>query len=211
MTAVAVQNRNHPRQQYSPRQSPRSSKPSPPSQARPQVLRDPAYVQTQTYDPAGGSSSNGARNTMTSRTVAGNDPSKLNGEYMANPNSGSPFSNTNGAYNPSSANDEGQAEEPRPTSAPGGRTSSISTFNARDSTNEDSDRELTRRRPPPLLQRSKSDFGPRGDDSDTQRHNSDTQDWGARHGFEDHYASEEYVSQLANVSCSFLFINLPLG
>jgi regulator-associated protein of mTOR len=52
-----------------------------------------------------------------------------------------------------------------------------------------------------MLLRSKSDYGPRGDDSPLE----EIQDWGARHGFEDHYASEEYVSQLANVGCTFHF------
>jgi regulator-associated protein of mTOR len=81
----------------------------------------------------------------------------------------------------------------RPTSAPGGTA---------ESSQEESDVDKSRRRPKPLL-RSKSDFGPRNEDVDSQEDDS-WKDWGARHGFEDHYASEEYVSQLANVSRSFL-------
>lgn len=106
---------------------------------------------------------------------------------------------TNGA---TSARDAKQADQNRPTSGPDGKASSSDNMNPRDSTNDDSDREVVRRRPQALLHRSKSDFGPRGDDSDSQRPDNDNKDWGARHGFEDHYASEEYVSQLANVSCS---------
>jgi hypothetical protein len=58
------------------------------------------------------------------------------------------------------------------------------------------------------LQRSKSDIGPRGEDQESLA-DDDIPDWGARHGFEDHYASEEYVSQLANVSRSFLSSEFP--
>jgi regulator-associated protein of mTOR len=79
----------------------------------------------------------------------------------------------------------------------------LASASQRDAATDDSEREMMARRPKSFLQRSKSDFGPRGDDSDAQRHNSDNQDWGARHGFEDHYASEEYVSQLANVRLLF--------
>lgn len=82
--------------------------------------------------------------------------------------------------------------QPRPTSSPGPEYSS----------QDESERDRPKRRPKPLLQRSKSDFGPRGEDR-TPETEEDTQDWGARHGFDDHYASEEYVSQLANVSYTF--------
>jgi regulator-associated protein of mTOR len=88
--------------------------------------------------------------------------------------------------------------QPRPTSSPGPEYSS----------QDESERDRPKRRPKPLLQRSKSDFGPRGEDH-TPQAEEDTQDWGARHGFDDHYASEEYVSQLANVSCTFSCGRLP--
>jgi regulator-associated protein of mTOR len=84
----------------------------------------------------------------------------------------------------------------RPTSAPNG---------AGETSPDESEPDRKRHRPKPLLQRSKSDIGPRGDDQESQA-DDDIQDWGARHGFEDHYASEEYVSQLANVSRSFPFV-----
>ncbi|KAI9050277.1 hypothetical protein LZ554_005445 [Drepanopeziza brunnea f. sp. 'monogermtubi'] len=48
----------------------------------------------------------------------------------------------------------------------------------------------------PLLQRAKSDVGPHGLDQEVDAEH--ISEFGARHGFEDHYASEEYVSQLAN-------------
>jgi regulator-associated protein of mTOR len=86
----------------------------------------------------------------------------------------------------------------RPTSAPG----------TGDSSPDASDVDKSKRRPRPLL-RSKSDYGPRNDDVDSQEDN--VKDWGARHGFEDHYASEEYVAQLANVSRSFLIVYTRFG
>jgi regulatory associated protein of mTOR len=106
----------------------------------------------------------------------------------------------------SSTNGAKQADQNRPTSAPSDKVSSSDNMNPRDSTNEDSDKEVVQRRPQAFLHRSKSDFGPRGDESDSRSHDNDNKDWGARHGFEDHYASEEYVSQLANVSYVLLML-----
>lgn len=54
----------------------------------------------------------------------------------------------------------------------------------------------------PTLHRSKSEYGLRQgetDDADEEHY-----EWGARHGFEDHYQSEDIISQLANVSDIFL-------
>jgi len=130
----------------------------------------------------------------TRMTVSGDSSIMTNGALTTNGGAVSTDSNANGAYN------GGVSQHERPTSAPGGRLANSISTNLKDYTNEDSDMELARRRPKSLMQRSKSDFGPRSDDSDAQNHDSDNHDWGARHGFEDHYASEEYVSQLANVS-----------
>ena len=52
--------------------------------------------------------------------------------------------------------------------------------------------------PKPLLLRSKSDYGLRDEESD-DHNDEDIHDWSARHGFEDHYQSEDIISQLANV------------
>ena len=63
---------------------------------------------------------------------------------------------------------------------------------------------------PGQLQRSKSDYGPRGEEPVQQEEEEDGHDWGARHGFDGHYASDDFVIQLANVSSSFLpFSSLP--
>jgi len=206
MTAVALQQRSHPRQQYSPRQSPRSSMKTPSTpQSQTQASNSYASAQAQADEYSNDSSSNGAPHTMSVRTPASN------GSFRSDVATGGQTSSrdstpltpiANGSTNAAaSAKDTTPADQNRPTSAPGGKVSSFDNLNPRDSTNEDSDRELVRRRPHTFLHRSRSDYGPRGDDSDNQRHDGDNKDWGARHGFEDHYASEEYVSQLANVSC----------
>lgn len=86
----------------------------------------------------------------------------------------------------------------RPNSSPGAEYSS----------QDESEMDRRKRRMKPLLKRSKSDFGPRGDDRSSSAE-EETQDWGSRHGFDDHYASEEYVSQLANVSYAcFVYLRL---
>ena len=64
--------------------------------------------------------------------------------------------------------------------------------------------EATNSRRPPQLQRSKSDYGPRGEEPEELDEGS--QDWGARHGFDGHYASDEFVSQLVHVSDSLLVL-----
>ncbi|KOS19926.1 WD repeat-containing protein mip1 [Escovopsis weberi] len=49
----------------------------------------------------------------------------------------------------------------------------------------------------PSLQRSKSDYVLRQAD-DSEPEEEEIREWGARHGFEDHYQSEHIISQLAN-------------
>lgn len=59
------------------------------------------------------------------------------------------------------------------------------------------------RRPASLLHRSQSEYGPRQMQTQESAAVQDAiPEWGARHGFEDHYQSEQ-ISQLANVG--FLF------
>ena len=84
----------------------------------------------------------------------------------------------------------------RPTSAPGRKNSS----HLGDTTRDDMQHERPKRPVKPLLQRSKSDYAQAhrpADDSDTE---DEIREWGARHGFEDHYQSEHIISQLASVS-----------
>ncbi|KAK0671222.1 hypothetical protein QBC41DRAFT_219857 [Cercophora samala] len=92
----------------------------------------------------------------------------------------------------------------RPSSAPGNKQGGSSTHfvNGQHTDDEDEDGNngaISRPVKPPLL-RSKSEHGMRLDDAETVVE-EDIHDWGARHGFEDHYQSEAIISQLANVSC----------
>lgn len=66
-----------------------------------------------------------------------------------------------------------------------------------------------RRTKPPFL-RSKSDF-PVGHDDFEDQEGDEIQEWGARHGFEDHYQSDDIISQLANVRFLILFLFFTLS
>jgi len=61
----------------------------------------------------------------------------------------------------------------------------------------------------PLLLRSKSEHGVRrGEPEDAP--DDQIYEWGVRHGFEDHYQSEDIISHLANVCGPPLFTTLLL-
>lgn len=88
-------------------------------------------------------------------------------------------------------------DDRRPTSAPGQRNG-----NGTLATRDDIGSERPRRPTKPMLQRSKSEFGPRHQPvEDPEPAEEQIPEWGARHGFEDHYQSEHIISQLANVGC----------
>lgn len=130
------------------------------------------------------------------RPAVSNDPvQKVNGDASSSsdPDRASPTV-VNGAAtsNGGTVRNRRSVQQPRPTLPP-----------SAESSQDESEIDRPRRRQKPLLQRSKSDYGPRGDEREAQVE-EERHDWGARHGFEDHYASEEYVSQLANVGYAFL-------
>ncbi|KAK0737520.1 hypothetical protein B0T21DRAFT_331655 [Apiosordaria backusii] len=92
----------------------------------------------------------------------------------------------------------------RPSSAPGNKqgVSSTNFVNGRhtdDEEDDDNSGAVSRLVKPPLL-RSKSEHGLRLDDAETVVE-EEIHEWGARHGFEDHYQSAAIISELANVSC----------
>lgn len=89
------------------------------------------------------------------------------------------------------ANDD---SDQRPSSAPGRRNGSA-TLETRD----DSHPQGARRPVKPLLLRSKSEYASRPYE-EPEATEEEIPEWGARHGFEDHYQSEDIISQLANVS-----------
>jgi regulatory associated protein of mTOR len=199
MTAVAVQQHAAHRQQYSPRQSPHSSNMSSAHQSRPESYSSSSAAQTQRQEPP---LQNGGSSAMHSRPAVSNDPIPMVNRTRL---SSGESSASGGRTQPTAGDsvDKGNRRaslQARPTSAPNGTG---------ETSPDESEPDRRRRRPKPLLQRSKSDFGPRGEDQESQA-DDEVQDWGARHGFEDHYASEEYVSQLANVSRPFLSSELSL-
>lgn len=68
-------------------------------------------------------------------------------------------------------------------------------------TKDDLGSERPRRPVKPMLVRSKSEFG-RPPVEQPEPADEEIPEWGARHGFEDHYQSDHIISQLANVSCT---------
>ncbi|KAK0633089.1 raptor N-terminal caspase like domain-containing protein [Immersiella caudata] len=88
----------------------------------------------------------------------------------------------------------------RPSSAPGNKQKQPTNFsNGAITDDDDDDNAAGPARPtkPPLL-RSKSEHGLRHEHDDVGRMDEEYYEWGARHGFEDHYQSEDIISQLAN-------------
>jgi regulator-associated protein of mTOR len=86
----------------------------------------------------------------------------------------------------------------RPSSAPGEQQGGPSTSRGEDRDTDDDDHAVIARPAKPLLLRSKSEHGIRPDEATLA--DDENYEWGARHGFEDHYQSEDIISQLANVS-----------
>ncbi|KAJ9155372.1 WD repeat-containing protein mip1 [Pleurostoma richardsiae] len=97
------------------------------------------------------------------------------------------------------SNDDSQSNiNKRPSSAPGSKQNLASAF-----TNTNGDHARPERSQKPLLLRSKSEHNARRveDDMDQpyeEQTSSIVEDFGARHGFEGHYQSEDIISQLAN-------------
>jgi regulator-associated protein of mTOR len=94
----------------------------------------------------------------------------------------------------------------RPSSAP-------RTNGGANTTDEEEDNRLTLRPPKPPLLRSQSEYAsPHRNQDDADHTDNEDFEWGARHGFEDHYQSEDIISQLANVSRFFFaFVNTVLA
>ncbi|KAK3987428.1 WD repeat-containing protein mip1 [Cladorrhinum sp. PSN332] len=129
----------------------------------------------------------------------------VNGTTEQNPGaySGAPPNAAAAAVRPS-LNGRSHSELPtssfrRPSSAPGNNQSGHMTHytNGRHSSDDDDDDDdddgvLAIATKPPLL-RSKSERGLRYN----EHNDSEYYEWGARHGFEDHYQSEDIISQLA--------------
>lgn len=160
--------------------SPKYSSTSQPALQRASTTSRPAPL-------VGAGAANGSSPTMARPDLNGSIPSGYaNGEtsrFRPAPN-GSPDDDAG-------SNDDGDR---RPTSAPGQRNGNVSL-----ETRDDIGPHRPRRPTKPLLQRSKSEFGPRPVE-EPEPVEEQIPEWGAKHGFEDHYQSEHIISQLANVS-----------
>ncbi|KAF7553732.1 hypothetical protein G7046_g7007 [Stylonectria norvegica] len=88
--------------------------------------------------------------------------------------------------------DDDDDDDQRPSTAPGRRNGNGALV-----TRDDMDSQRPRRTLKPLLLRSKSEYAHRQLD-DSEQTEEEIPEWGARHGFEDHYQSEDIISQLAN-------------
>ena len=88
-------------------------------------------------------------------------------------------------------------DERRPSSAPGRKNDHVV-----NETQDDFAHPPLKRPTKPQLLRSKSDFTSRLVE-ESEEGDPEVTEWGARHGFDDHYQSEHIISQLANVSCFF--------
>ncbi|KAL2158375.1 hypothetical protein VTH06DRAFT_4423 [Thermothelomyces fergusii] len=84
----------------------------------------------------------------------------------------------------------------RPSSAPGDNQP-VAPSNHADSGSVEENRPVSTRPAKPPLLRSKSEHRPRHDEADDKAE-EEYYDLGARHGFEDHYLSEDIIAQLAN-------------
>ncbi|KAH7316426.1 hypothetical protein B0I35DRAFT_253353 [Stachybotrys elegans] len=97
-------------------------------------------------------------------------------------------------------------DDRRPSSAPGRKNGNPSA-----GAKDDTEPPKPRRPVKPTLQRSKSEYAPRAIENEPQAEDEIPQ-WGARHGFEDHYQSEHIISQLASVCFAFFPCQLyPFG
>lgn len=166
-----------------------------------------SQTRSQLLDPAPSSSSNGGP----SRLGREGGPSTLTSRNQQLRGQG-----PSGAAPPRRASDATGAPPRRPSTAPGNKGKGAVAFiagGASDDEDEPSSTAVQRPSKPPLL-RSKSEHGLRPDDADVSDDEHDREpisEWGARHGFEDHYQSEDIISQLANVSSPHTRLRSPGG
>ena len=115
--------------------------------------------------------------------------------------------NRSGSTRSAASADDDATSSKRPSSAPGSKQNLQNLVNdggAVENGTGATPQERGNRPAPvkPLLLRSKSEHGLRHDEPNNAEVSDEEPqvEWGARHGFEDHYQSEDIISQLANVS-----------
>ncbi|KAI1335335.1 raptor N-terminal caspase like domain-containing protein [Xylariaceae sp. FL0016] len=185
MTAVAVQ--QHHRQQ--PAHAAQYQSPTASSHPKSSTAHDRNH-------PASSSSSSSTHqrlvrdtaNTMPSRLATNGSTSASSPLYAAQTATPQLYESANGR--PSSATD-GSDTDPKPSSVSNNKKK-LSIVTSYDDNHNDQPRRPSK----PLFLRSKSDFAVRREEPDHAE--DEIYEWGARHGFEDHYQSEDIISQLAN-------------
>lgn len=140
----------------------------------------------------------------------GTSPAMPSHHHHASPNGvqqphASALVNGSDGYHANGTTIDDDAAERRPFTAPGNKHQ----LTIRTSSFDESDRDQPTRRPKPPLLRSKSEHMMRNFD-DSDQTDEELHDWSARHGFEDHYQSEDIISHLANVSCIILFFYIAI-
>lgn len=183
-----------------------------------------SHQSRRTSNPLAGTNTSSSSATMAPRVVSnGINGSVINGRSHPQPQrNGGPSANshppelTNGnsqsrshTYSSQPPNEAEQSDaDRRPSSAPGYKNrNTLSVVTSHEGSNQDRSR---RPQKPPLL-RSKSEHIMRQEESITSP-DEEIHEWGARHGFEDHYQSD-FVSQLAIVRFILrhcLFSSFPL-
>lgn len=102
-------------------------------------------------------------------------------------------------FDDDSNHDAGPSSSKRPSSAPGVKNDLAVGFPDRSSTDVSDAPSRPVRPTKPALLRSKSEYAAVRNTDDDEPIVEERREWGARHGFEDHYQSQDIISQLANV------------
>lgn len=210
MTAVTLQQSAHPPaldQRRSPAQPPKPAI-SYQNQSRYRSLVSSDYThENEATGTANRSSTRMAQRTMTNGFSTASGPDAF--AYHSGRPSASQMRSANHDSHPSPTI--------RPSSAPGNRPNLAATFADTGTSDDDgsggesgpsAQRTSQRRSKPPLLRSRSEHAGLRGSD-EADLVDDEPHEWGARHGFEDHYQSEDIISQLANV-CGALYLLVSL-
>lgn len=96
-----------------------------------------------------------------------------------------------------------EPQDKRPSTAPGDDQGNPTAAGFSDHRDADVEAGRAKRPPRPLVLRTRSEFGIRT--SDPEESEGEIQRWGTRHGFEEHYESQQFMDKLANVGLVTLF------
>ncbi|SPN99807.1 related to raptor, a binding partner of target of rapamycin (TOR) [Cephalotrichum gorgonifer] len=124
--------------------------------------------------------------------------SRPNGTLAATRRSYAAFADMTEASRGQRPSSQDGASDARPSTAPGNRNGLRPSFHPSPTEPAPSLQASPSNRQKPNLLRSKTEHVPRNDNQDLDEDDEEIYNWGARHGFEDHYQSEDIISQLAS-------------